>query len=168
MTVYYGPEPLEVNGYRIGLEYITYMGQEIVVLLNQHYAETEVAYLDEPVKVDLKRYAAFEQGGTFWSFTTRRVDTDQMVGYLIGYLQRSMHAETTIATEDAFYLVKDCRGSGLAKKMLQYAEKALKARGADYLFMTSKKPVGGPNIGPFLETQGYRPVAVAFSKKLEV
>jgi len=33
--------------------------------------------------------------------------------------------------------------------------------------MTSKSPVGGPDIRPFLEKRGYRFVAEYFSKKLE-
>lgn len=169
--VYYGFEPkiVPVKGDRvvvIGLERIAYMVEDIHPLHKQHWAETEVLYLDEKMLPDYTRYTELEDRKQFVVFTVRC--GKKMVGYLMYYVFRSLHvADKYEAREDAFFLTKEFRGTGLARDVLQFAEDALKQLGCKYVGMSSKAPAGGPDIGGFLESEGYKPVALFYSKKLQ-
>jgi GNAT superfamily N-acetyltransferase len=163
---YYGFNPLSVDGYSIGLERIANMEDELRVLHTEHYNETETLYMQDEVDVDYERYRASEAANQFVVFTVRTAE--RMVGYLQFYVFRDMHSKNVLqAREDAYFLTKSERGTGLASVLLGYAEQCLKQLGCRYVGMTSKGPVGGPDIGNFLERKGYRPVAMYYSKLLE-
>lgn len=152
----------------LGHERIADMEDAIRVLHEQHYQETETLYLDVPFNPDYSRYKQTEERGDFVCFTVRRMD-GEMVGYLQYYVFRDMHSqEMRQAREDALFLTKSVRGSGLAPKLLKYAEHCLKQLGCRYVGMSSKAPAGGPDIGAFLERQGYKPVALYYVKDIGV
>lgn len=162
---------LKGGDFLLGHEKIADMESDIRVLHNEHYQETETLYLDVPFDPDYTRYKQTEARGDFVVFTCRRAvgDKTEMVGYLQYYVFRDMHSQTTLqAREDALFLTKSVRGSGLAPKLLKYAEHCLKQLGCRYVGMSSKAPAGGPDIGPFLERAKYRPVATYYVKDLGV
>ena len=72
-----------------------------------------------------------------------------------------------MAREDSFFVSKEFRGKKLAPALLAYAEDALRQLGCTKVGMSSKAPVGGPDIGPFLEKCDYKPVAIFYMKDLE-
>ena len=155
-----------VQKYSFGRESILAVRDEINELYKEHYAETEVLYLDTPMDVDFERFGQSEKAGQFVLFTVRTAEND-LVGYLQYYVFRDMHSQGMyIAREDAFFLTKSHRGGGLASKMVDYAEHCLKQLGCRYVGMSSKAPAGGPDIGRFLERKGYKPVALYYSKQL--
>jgi GNAT superfamily N-acetyltransferase len=150
----------------IGLEKVADMEEELEALHAEHFAETEVLYLSEPMDVDYEKYKSLEKEGMFLVFTARVASN--MVGYLMYYLYRNIHVKTVLqAKEDAFFVTKAYRGSGVAPKMLAYAESRLRELHCDYIGMSSKAPVGGPDLDSFLKRRGYKPVAIFYSKKLE-
>lgn len=150
----------------LGIERMSDMLEEIAPLHKAHYAETEDAYLDDPYDPDYARLMLLEEDGRYIVFTVRV--GGKLVGYVQYHMFRDLHTQHVYtAREDCFYLTPEARGSGIAPKLLLYAENSLRALGAKYIGMTSKHPVGGPNIGNFLEKRGYRRVAEYFSKKLE-
>lgn len=150
----------------IGHERIEDMHDELRVLHEQHYRETETLYLDVPFKPDYVRYIESEKRGQFVVFTAR--SQGELVGYLQYYVFRDMHsAGMRQAREDAFFFTEKVRGKGHAPKLLKYAEEALKLLGCRFVGMSSKAPAGGPDIGKFLERKGYRPVATYYIKQLE-
>jgi len=154
------------KGFSIQIEPIAAICDEIEPLHRAHYAETE-GYTGIPFSPDYMGFARAEKNGQFVIFVARQHDTGQIVGNLMYFVSRSTHMDSTVAVEDAFYVVPEHRGTGLAKQLLSYAEKMLAARGIGHIFMSSKKPVGGPNIGVFFESRGYRHIADVYAKRLE-
>jgi GNAT superfamily N-acetyltransferase len=160
--------PAEFKGYILQQERIEDMHAEIKVLHARHYHETETKYLDRPMDADYAGFAELERQGAFVCYTAREFATGQMVGYLMYFVSRSLHMAAKVAQEDAYYVAPEHRGTGLARQLLRNAEKDLReSHGVDFAFMSSKKPVGGPNIGPLLEIEGYSEVAHVYCKKLE-
>jgi GNAT superfamily N-acetyltransferase len=152
----------------LGLEKIANMRDEIRVLHEQHYQETETLYMQEPFDPDYPRYIAGEKNGTFVAFTCRNAG-GEMVGYLQYYVYRSMHSQSMLqAREDALFLTKKVRGVGIAPKLLKYAEHCLAQLGCTHVGMSSKAPCGGPDLDAFLRRMDYTPVAMYYVKKLGV
>lgn len=167
--VYYGfPAlgiPTDEGTYMIGHERIADMEKEIFDLHAIHYAETE-SYRATGHDGDYERLKQYEAAKQFVVFTVRK--DWKMVGYLQYYVFQDVHSKSvTQAREDAFFVHPDHRGSGVAAKLLDYAEDFLHKLGCRTVGMTSKAPVGAPDIGPFLEKRGYRPIAVYYVKELE-
>lgn len=155
------------KNFRVRAEPIRTLVPEIRPLHALHYGETEIKYLAHPMEPDYQGFADLESTGQFIVYAARESDTGRLVGYLMYFLARSLHMAANVATEDAFYVLKEHRGSGLARFLLRYAEEDLAQNGVDYVFMSSKHHVGGPNLGPFFDTNEYSPVAVVFAKRLE-
>ncbi len=156
----------EFKGYILRVESIAEMRDEIRVLNGRHYKETETKYLDHHMEPDYDGFAALEAQGAFLCYIARHGETGQMVGYLMFFVSKSLHMDARVAQEDAYYVVSEHRGTGLGRQLLRNAEKDLATRGVDYVFMSSKKPVGGPNIGPLLEIEGYGEVAEVYAKRI--
>lgn len=172
--IYYGfaPRTIEMKDGRqvvVGHERIAHMVEDIYELHKEHFSETETLYLDDPILPDYTRLAELEARKQFVVFTVRSLSDNRkkMVGYLMYYVFRSIHmANIYEAREDAFFLTKDFRGGGVAKELMNFAEASLKDLGCKYVGMSSKGPVGGPDIGGFLKARGYRHVAEYYAKRL--
>lgn len=164
---YYGRPPLQEGEFTIGHERQHEIIPDIDPVYRKHYEETEKVYLpDSEYNPRFESYEALEKNGTFVLFTVRKYST--VVGYLQYHVYRDMHAQNALtAREDAFFLLPEYRGSGIAPKLLQYAEHFLQKLGCAYTGMTDKSPVGGAPIGGFLEKQGYGLVAHYYVKELE-
>jgi len=162
---YYAFQPATSGNAIFGIERIADIEDEIRPLHEAHYNETETTYLDTPFDASYDRYKASEEIAQFVLFTVRMDST--LVGYLQYYVFNDMHTRVKQAREDALFITEEYRGKRLAPGLLSYAEDALRQLGCSYIGMTSKAPVGAPDVGPFLEKRGYRPVAVFYTKKLE-
>lgn len=166
MPQYYRVPPVIQGNFAMGLEKITDMEAEIRLLHEAHYNETETEYLDHPFNPNYGSYKQMEVDGRFVCFTVRI--GWQMVAYLQYYIFKDLHTRDTLqAREDAFFIHPLVRGQKIAPQLLDYAEKSLIELGCNYAGMTSKAPIGAPDIGPFLEKRGYRPVAMYYAKNLE-
>ncbi len=151
----------------LGVEKLGQIHEEVRPLHAAHYAETETLYLDTPFDPDYARYAAMEELGNFVLVTARW--EAELIGYIQYYVFRDMHTQGAyMAREDAMFIVAKARGNKLAPRMLAYSEHVMAGLGCTFIGMTSKGPVGGPEIGQFLESKGYRPVAMFYGKKLEI
>lgn len=162
---YYAFQPAKDGDTTFGLERLADIDSEIYPLHEAHYNETETTYLDTPFSPSYDRYKASEEIGQFVLFTVRIGST--LVGYLQYYVFNDMHTQAKQAREDALFITEKYRGKRLAPGLLAYAEDALRQLGCTMIGMTSKAPVGAPDVGPYLEKRGYRPVAVFYTKKLE-
>ncbi len=162
---YYAFSPFTSGEAVFGLERIADIEEELRPLHESHYNETETLYLDTPFDASYDRYKASEEIGQFVLFTIR-VDST-LVGYVQYYVFNDMHTRVKQAREDALFIAKEYRGKKFAPRLLSYAEDALRQLGCSYIGMSSKAPVGGPDVGPFLEKNGYKPIAIFYSKKLE-
>lgn len=140
--------------------------EEIKPLHTAHYQETESRYKHHTVAVDYEYMGKCEDEGRMVCFGARLVDSEQLVAYLFFWISRSVHDGALNALEDAFYIVPEHRGSGLARRLLNYAENRLKELKVDYVFMSSKDPVGGPHLKMFFESMDYKQTAVVYTKAL--
>ena len=162
---YYAFVPAKDGPVTFGLERLADIEGELRVLHEEHYNETEREYLGTEFSPSYDRYKASEEAGQFVLFTTRVAE--HLAGYLQYYVFEDMHTNMKVAREDALFVSKDFRGKKLGPAMLSYAEDALRQLGCAMVGMTSKAPVGAPDIGPFLVKRGYKPIATYFVKKLE-
>lgn len=164
---YNGFLPVQDGELTIGIEKMGDIHEELNPLHAAHYAETETLYLDTPFNPDYARYAELEKVGGFVLITARW--GLEIVGYIQYYVFRDLHTQEAYnAREDAMFITAEARGRKIAPRMIEYAEHVMAGLGCDFIGMTSKGPVGGPEIGPFLESKGYRPVAMFYGKKLEI
>jgi GNAT superfamily N-acetyltransferase len=164
--IYIGFPPFMDESITIGVERLADCEEALRVLHGEHYAETETLYLETPFDPDYQRYKELEARQQFVLFTVR--NGLELVGYLQYYVFRDLHTQGVYqAREDAFFLNKKHRGHGIAPKLLSFAESCLCQLGCRYVGMSSKAPVGGPDIGNFLEHRDYRPVAMFYVKDLE-
>lgn len=163
---YYAFPPRQLGDAVFGIEKFNDNLSEVAPLHKMHYEETEAEYLDDPYDPNYDHYIRMEENGEFVQFTCRI--GLKVVGYLLYYVFRDMHSRTLlVAREDALFVHPLMRGKKIAPMLVSYAEDALRALGCRLVGMTSKAPVGAPDIGPALEANGYRPVAVYYVKKLE-
>ncbi len=166
MPKYYVVPPKIQGNVAIGIERFSDMLDQVGPLHLEHYNETETEYLDDEFDPNYQAYMDMEKDGRFVCFTVRL--GWKMVAYLQYYVFRDMHTQRVLnAREDALYVHPLFRGQKIAPQLLAYAEDALKTLGCRYIGMTSKAPIGAPDIGPFLERRGYRPIAMYYAKKLE-
>lgn len=166
MSKYYGFPVYQDGDITIGHQRMADVMDEIVPLYAKHFVETEEKYLDTEYEPNYEQYLAAEERGNFVLFTVRKGST--LVGYMQYHIYNWAHSRRLRhAKEDALYVAEEHRGGGLSKKVLDYTEDFLQKLGCAYVGMTSKAPVGSTDIGPYLETRGYRPVAVYYVKELE-
>lgn len=166
MPTYYAVPPAIKDNVAMGLEHVTDMYDDIHHLHEMHFAETEKVYLDEPFNPNYPLYMQMEKDGRFVCFTVRI--NWQIVAYLQYYVFRDQHSmEVLHAREDALYVHPMVRGQKIAPMLLGYAEDALKTLGCRYVGMTSKHPIGAPDLGEFLSKRGYRHIAAFYMKDLE-
>lgn len=131
-----------------------------------HYAETEVKYKTQPLAPKYQNMVDLERHGLVAYFGAFHTPSSKLIGHVFYYLSSSNHSDGLVATEDRFYIVQEHRGSGLARRLLRFAENGLKARGVTDVYQSSKHPVGGPHIGPLLETEGYSEIAAVYHKAI--
>lgn len=163
---YVGIMPYTEGDITIGIEKIADALDELAPCWEAHYKETEESYLDDPYDADIDRLIRLNDDGAYVVFTVRKAM--ELVGYIQYHVFRDLHTQRVYtAREDCLYIKPEARGLGLAPKLLNFAEHGLSQLNCKYVGMTSKGPVGGPDIRPFLEKRGYRMVAEYFSKKLE-
>ena len=162
---YYAFEPAKSGNTVFGLERLADIEDEIRSLHKEHYDETEIGYMGVECSPSYDRYRASEEVGQFVVFTVRV--GEELAGQLCYWVFEDMHANMKVAREDAFFIRKQFRGQKLAPQLLNYAETALLQLGCGAVGMTSKAPVGAPDIGPFLIKRGYKPIAMYYLKKLE-
>ena len=164
---YYGFSAVQHGQYMIGLESIGEIIDEIRTLHQEHWDETEVLYLDRPMDPDYEMFVSYEGNRRFVLFTVRD-ENENLVGDLGYYLGLSTHhAGLLQAKEDFFFITKEHRGGGVAKHFLRFAEDCLTKLGVKLIGMTDKSPCGGKSLRPFLESEGYKAVALAYIKEVK-
>lgn len=165
---YYGPPPETFNdNVVVGVEKFRDICFELLGLIGRHYQETEATYLSDPYDPNIPQYQAMEDAGQTVIFTLRC--EGMLVGYLMFNVYRGLHSREVLqAREFAWYIAPQFRGRGLAPQSMQYAEDVLAQLGCSLIGMSSKAPVGGADVGPFLEKSGYQEIATYYVKKLEI
>ena len=111
--------------------------EEVKPILPIHWEELalhkEKVPLDPQYNVYLERDA---QGGVI-SVTAR--EDGKLIGYFVGFIAPGLHYQRCLTcTMDIFYVHPDHRGGGTGYHLFKSAEKELKRRGVQRLFVGSK------------------------------
>ena len=168
---YISTNPILVAGgkYCLGIEHIGDIADEVQILHEEHWQETETLYLKEQtdaLRPDYARAAACLDQGQCTIFTARVAATQELIGNMVFFIMRSFHDKDRVsANEDVFFISKPHRGR-LAVHLLDYAEQTLTGFGVKSVGVTDKAPCGGPDLQRFLERRGYQMVARYFRKPL--
>jgi len=165
---YYIAKPNQYGGLVFGVEKVTDAEEEFLALWQQHWDETEVLYLDDRMNPDTQAMRVYEAVGALVIITARDAETGQLVGDAAYFIGPNLHVlGTTIAKEDAFFMLSEYRNGRNAVKLLAYAEYILSEKlRIDYVGMSDKSPVGGKSLAKFMQRRGYSPVATYYLKKL--
>lgn len=148
----------------IGIEKMANVREEIAPLHALHWREVEQGHTPLRMKVAYHDYENFEKQGQFILFTVR---STFLVGYFMCYMHRANHAnDELVAREDALFMMKHCRGTGVANHLMNYVEAALKGFGCKTLSLSSRHPAGGADLTPWMKRRKYKPSAVVFVKEL--
>ena len=145
------------------IEPIADIWDDVFVLGQKHWLETQQYRHNQTFNPSLERYGAFEQSGMLYMFTAR--DDGRLVGYGGLYVTSSMHTQARISTEDTWYMLPEYRRGWNGIRFFKYMEDFL--RKMDVVETTLTVPVTkDARHGHMLERLGYTPVAVKYSKSL--
>lgn len=128
--------------------------EEMKVLHEMHWRETEHHRHAEGLHMDYDALALEEQRGTMIQFTAR--DGDKLVGNFRLYLRRDRHTGVRFAAEDTLYLMPEYRRGRNALRFLDYPREPLRAMGYRK-FEADVKDVN-PAAGRLLEHRGFKRV----------
>lgn len=121
--------PWVVDGYRIQVERLREILDELHGLHELHWRETEKHRHGLPLCPDYAQMKMLERQGHLVQFTVRHAGA--LVGNLRMYVGMSMHSSTpfaepyVVSEEDTLFLHPDHRGGWLSVKLLRYAETVL-------------------------------------------
>jgi len=143
-------------------EFLSKIRQDIEPLLKKHWKE--VALHKDKIKLEphWDGYEAMEQLNVLRVFTARQ--GPKLVGYFAVSVAPSLHyASHTFAISDVIYVDPDSRHSGVASKLIEFAEGCLKKDGVSVVHINTKahKP-----FEPLLVGLGYEKIDLLYGKYL--
>jgi hypothetical protein len=152
--------PKQYKDYRFQVELLRDICDEIHPLHEAHYAETEHYRAGIALNMDYRALKEREYAGGLLQFTARD-NAGQLVGHMRVYLSPSMHTQTLVATEDAFYVKPEHRGGFMAVRLWQYADACGEQIGVAETYFDSKLCNKADSMARYLK---YTPVATRFCK----
>lgn len=129
-------------------------------LLQDHWQE--IARNKDKIKLnpDYRKYEILEEAGVLHTVVAK--DGEKIVGYFISFVQENIHYQDHVfAVNDVLYLDPSYRGTGVAKEMFEYVEKALKELGVSVISLHIKVD---NRFDTLCETMGYSENEVTYSK----
>lgn len=154
--------PEEHEGFVFAVERMEEILSELKLLHQEHWKETEGYRAEIPLNPDYMELIRHEHAGRFIVFTLRC--DGRLVGNFSLFIAKSHQTQTLVASEDTLYVAPEARGTGAAKGLMEYSEKALHKLGVNQI-TASVKLVN--NAGAFLQRMGYSHVADGYSKILK-
>lgn len=128
----------------------------------KHWAENQDHRHAQPYNPILERYESYEQIGCYVQFIARH--EGEIVGHCGCYVVPSMHTQSLIATEDAWYLTPEHRLGWTAVRFFKFMEKELIRRGVAEITLTTPYGLKSGRICEFLK---YKPIATVYSKQID-
>lgn len=154
--------PVEHEGFVFAVERLEHILEEMKPLHKAHWRETEAHRHGIAFNPDYETFFRYERAGRAIVFTIRR--GGKLLGNFSLYLDRSMHTQTLLATEDTLFLMPEARKGRVAMRFIEYAERGLKQLGVKEISV-SVKIVN--KAGRFFQMIGYRHVENGLIKVLE-
>jgi GNAT superfamily N-acetyltransferase len=146
-----------------GVERMEDIAAEVKPLHLEHWRETEVHRHGLTFNMDYETLIRYEQAGRFVLFTLRS-GGGMLVGNCGMYLDRSVHTQTLIATEDTLYLLPEARRGRTAVMFVKYVEDSLRKLGVKEIDITVKTV---NKAARFFTMLGYKHVENGLTKVLE-
>jgi hypothetical protein len=140
------------------VERLSAIEDEMEVLHQAHYAETEGHRHSLRLAIDYEALRWEERQGTLIQFTARR--STELVGNFRLYLRVSRHTQTPLAIEDTLFLMPHVRRGRASLAFVDYAGEVLRSLGYHEFRATVKKT--NPAAGRLLEHRGFLPVATEY------
>ena len=135
---------------------------EIDACLRVHWLEIALDHDAVPLDKDEAGYRALANAGQLSIVTARR--GGELVGYHASIVRPHLHYRSTLhAHVDVYWLRPDCRRGLVGYRLLQAAERALKARGVRKVFTGTKLH---KDRGVLFERLGYRETERLYTKIL--
>jgi hypothetical protein len=152
-------KPIESRGYVIQMERFTDIQDELHVLHEQHWMETEGHRHGLDMNPDYAKFVLRERQGGLMQFTLRH--GGGLVGNMRMYLNTSIHTQTRYASEDTIFITPGHRGGMTVIALMRFAERCLLALGIREIRGNSKLM---NNASVLMLRLGYTPVATEFVK----
>jgi hypothetical protein len=134
---------------------------ELHVLHEQHFAETERHRHGFGLNPNYDYMAEMERRGQMLQFTARTVDGGKLIGNIRMYVQDSLHTGTQYASEDTFYILPEYRKGWTALRFWRFMEESVRAIGVREI-RTDSKVVN--KVNKLNEYCGYKHVASKYIK----
>lgn len=111
--------------------------KEVKPILPIHWEELALHKEKVPLNPQYNVYLQRDAQGGVISVTAR--EDGKLIGYFVGFIAPGLHYQTCLTcTMDIFYVHPDHRGGGTGYHLFKSAEKELKRRGVQRLFVGSK------------------------------
>lgn len=149
------------NGLVLKVERFRDIVDELHVLHEQHFSETEIHRLGFGLNPNYDYLIDLEKRGQLIQFTARDRETNRLVGNIRMYINTSLHTGTQYATEDTFYLLPEYRKGWTALRFWRFMEESVRAIGVREL-RTDSKVIN--KVHKLNEYCGYKHVANKYVK----
>jgi L-amino acid N-acyltransferase YncA len=137
---------------------------EVQSLLEQHWEEVAHDKTTRTLDVDWDTFDALEASGQLYILCLRK--SGVLIGYLAAFLRPHLHSKATLtAYVDAMYLSPSARLGSAGARFLKYADTALSALGADYIYWHIKP---ARDFAPILQrSMGYHFVEAIWGRAVK-
>lgn len=135
---------------------------ELKILANMHWLETELYRHGHTFNPDLERYAQFNETGFYRLYCVRDTDADnRLIGDAGMYVTVSMHTQIPCAMEDTWFLLPEYRKGRNGIKFFKFIEERLRLSGVREIICSTKIT---NRAGSLLEYMGYKHIANQYHK----
>lgn len=122
---------------KIAHECLANVKEDIVPLLDKHWAETEPNQDTIPLDPDWNEYALLDQMGILRIFTARQ--GRDLIGYCVVMMSKSIHHKDHLfASTDVIYVKPEFRKSTTGAELIKFAEAHCKENGASLMTLNMK------------------------------
>lgn len=136
--------------------------RKIGPLFEKHWREV-AHYQDIQLDPDWGRYFDSQKKGILKTFTARKREDDEIVGYAFFVVAHNLHYRKSLqAVQDIIFIDPEHRGFG--KRFISWCDEQLKSSGVQAVYHHVKK---AHNFGPLLERDGYELVDLIYAKRLD-
>lgn len=135
--------------------------KDIKPLIIKHWEEIALNQDIIELNPDWDAYAKLDMGGSLRVFTVR-TDNEQLVGYFVVIVSRSLHySDHLFANNDIIFLLPEYRKGTTGIKLIDFAERELKAEGVTSLNINTKDH---QSFDAILLRRGYQMIERVYSK----
>jgi len=148
---------------KIQIETLADVRDECEDLIAEHWREIAV-WQDIPLDPEWPMYEALEKSQRLFIYTVR-TDNGKLVGYAVFLLRNHLHYKKHIwALNDIVFVHPDYRDGRIGRRLVQFWEHDLKARGVHVVHVNVK--IGHPALDLVLRFEKYKTVESGLEKRL--